>query len=154
MCHFPEEQGEEYANGTGVDPVGGVEAIISHYISKELKIPCAHAPAFSNYTIDSKVVDTRCSAEYITPTFLPCILIGLSQAPQITQDNIGINRSDIDFLIVPYNAIGGIPVIEISKMNKKIYAIKENFTILDVTPKNFNAKCVTINTYEELLELI
>ena len=35
VCRFPEEQGEDYANGLGVDPVGGVEAIISHYISKE-----------------------------------------------------------------------------------------------------------------------
>ena len=74
VCHFPEEQGVDYANGIGVDPVGGVEAIISHYISKELNIPCAHAPAFSNYEITSEVVDSRCSAEYITPTFLPCIL--------------------------------------------------------------------------------
>ena len=37
VCFFPEEQGDDYANGIGVDPVGGVEAIISHYISKELK---------------------------------------------------------------------------------------------------------------------
>ena len=51
VCRFPEEQGEDYANGIGVDPVGGVEAIISHYISKELKIPCAHAPAFDDITI-------------------------------------------------------------------------------------------------------
>ena len=27
----------DYENGIGVDPVGGVEAIISHYISKEFQ---------------------------------------------------------------------------------------------------------------------
>ena len=119
VCHFPDEQGDDYTNGIGVDPVGGVEAIISHYISKEFKIPCAHAPAFNDFTITTEIVDSRCSAEYITPTFLPCILLGLNQAPLIEQRGISID--DIDFLIVPYNAIGNIPVLEMSKRNKKIY---------------------------------
>ena len=39
---------DDYANGVGVDPVGGVEAIISHYISRELKVPCAHSPALDD----------------------------------------------------------------------------------------------------------
>ena len=51
VCSFPEDDGSDYANGIGADPVGGVEAIISHYISKELKVPCAHAPAFENIQI-------------------------------------------------------------------------------------------------------
>jgi len=63
VCFFPEEQGDNYANGIGVDPVGGVEAIISHYISKELKVPTAHAPAFKDFSITTEIVDFRCSAE-------------------------------------------------------------------------------------------
>lgn len=35
-----------YRAGEGVDGIAGVEAIISHIISKRLRIPCAHAPAF------------------------------------------------------------------------------------------------------------
>lgn len=153
VCHFPEDQGEDYENGIGVDPVGGVEAIISHYISKEFSIPCAHAPAFSDIEITSKIVDKRCSAEYITPTFLPCILIGLSQAPQIKKD-IGLSIKDLDFLIVPHNALGGIPTLETTKRNIKTYAILENKTVLNVSNNNFPLKCDIINTYEELLELI
>lgn len=152
VCHFPEEQGEEYSKGIGVDPVGGVEAIISHYISKEFQLPCAHAPAFTDYSITTELVDPRCSAEYITPTFLPCILIGLSNAPLIRKNGFSVN--DLDFLVVPYNALGGIPVLEMSKYNKKIYAVLENKTILKVTPEKFQIKCDIINTYEELLELI
>lgn len=152
VCLFPEEQGDNYAEGIGVDPVGGVEAIISHYISKEFKVPCAHAPAFLNYQIDPKIVDSRCSAEYITPTFLPCILIGLSQAPQIVQE--GISVSDLSHIIVPYNAIGSIPVFEMNKLGKKIYVVKENRTVLNVTPENIPVKCDIIDTYEELTELL
>lgn len=152
VCHFPDEQGDDYAQGIGVDPVGGVEAIISHYISKEFKVPAAHAPAFSDYSISPKLVDPRCAAEYITPTFLPCILLGLNQAPKLSTSGISVN--DIEFLVTPYNAIGGIPVLEMSKLGKKIYAIKENQTVLDVRPENFPIKCDIIETYEELLELL
>lgn len=153
VCHFPEEQGEDYANGIGVDPVGGVEAIISHYISKEFNIPCAHAPAFSDITIPTQIVNPKCAAEYITPTFLPCILLGLDFAPKISI-NEGYSIDDVDFLVVPYNAIGGIPVLEMNKLGKKIFAITENKTVLNVSPENFSCKCVIINTYEELMELI
>ena len=44
---------KNYKNGCGVDPVGGVESIISHYLSKELFVPCVHAPAFKDYQIKS-----------------------------------------------------------------------------------------------------
>lgn len=152
VCHFPEEQGDDYANGIGVDPVGGVEAIISHYISKEFSIPCAHAPAFSDFSIYSDIVDPRCAAEYITPTFLPCILIGLNNAPMIS--NTGLSVNDLDFLVLPYNSLGGIPALECNKNGIKIYAIKENKSVLNVTDEKFPVKCDIINTYEELLELI
>ena len=152
VCRFPDEQGDDYANGVGVDPVGGVEAIISHYISKEFSIPCAHAPAFDDIAISTDIVDKRCSAEYITPTFLPCILIGLNQAPKLIKTGISIN--DLDFLIVPYNSIGGVPVLEASKKGIKVFAIKENQTVLDVTPMNFLNTCDIINTYDALTEIL
>lgn len=154
VCHFPEEQGEDYANGVGVDPVGGVEAIISHYISKEFNIPCAHAPAFEDISTTTKIVDPRCSAEYITPTFLPCILIGLAQAPMLTNNHSDISINDLDYLILPSSALGCIPTFEMQKRNKKIYAIKENSTVLNITKDKINVKCDIINTYKELLELI
>ena len=152
VCRFPDEQGDDYANGIGVDPVGGVEAIISHYISKEFLIPCAHAPAFDNIQVETDIVDKRCSAEYITPTFLPCILIGLNQAPKLTKT--GLSVENLDFVVVPYNSIGGIPVLEAAKRGIKVYAVKENQTVLDVTPMNFLNTCDIINTYDELTEIL
>lgn len=84
VCKFKDDnENEEYENGLGVDPIGGMEAIISHYLSKELKVPTAHAPAFEDFSISTKIVNPKASAEYITPTFLPCILLGLSKAPKI-----------------------------------------------------------------------
>lgn len=153
VCLFPDEDSEDYANGIGADPVGGVEAIISHYISKELGIPCAHSPAFENITISTDVVDARCSAEYITPTFLPCILIGLSQAPKLSKTE-GININDLDFLVMPYNSLGGIPVFEMQKLGKPVYAVKENQTVLNVHSEKLGVNCITIDTYQELINIL
>ena len=107
VCLFKDEEDKNYENGNGVDPIGGVEAIISHYITKELKVPCAHAPAFENFEISTKIVNNKASAEYITPTFLPCILLGLNNAPKIV-DNGEISIKNIDvtryFLFQPFSS--------------------------------------------------
>lgn len=153
VCKFDESDSDNYSNGIGVDPVGGVEAIISHYVSRELKIPCAHSPAFEDIEIEQRIVDARCSAEYITPTYLPCILIGLSKAPQLTE-NEGYSINDLDYLIMPYDALGSIPVMEANKRNIPIYAIKENQTVLNITPDKINFNINIFENYKELFEYL
>lgn len=150
VCRFEDDDFEDYSNGIGVDPVGGVEAIISHYISRELKVPCAHSPAFDDITISQDIVDARCSAEYITPTYLPCILLGLSQAPTLKYDNTGLSINDLDFLIMPYNCLGSIPVFEALKRGITVYAVKENKTVLDITKNEISDKIIVLDTYQEL----
>lgn len=158
VCLFdePEEANLDYANGQGADPVGGVEAIISHYISKHYKVPCAHSPAFLDYSIYSDIVSPKSASEYITPTFLPCILLGLSQAPKITTNlTQGINIADLDFLVMPHNSLGSTPVLEAIKQNIPVYAIKENSTELDVTKDKLNLKnIIDVETYDQALKLI
>ena len=153
VCKFEDYECDNYANGIGVDPVGGVEAIISHYISKELQIPCAHSPAFEDIEIEQRIVDARCSAEYITPTYLPCILLGLSQAPKLSI-NKGLSINDLDYLIMPYNAIGSIPVFECNKRNIPIYAVKENKTVLNVTPEKLNLDINIVETYQDVFNIL
>ena len=157
VCFFDDssdEKNENYQNGIGVDPVGGVEAIISHYISREFKVPCAHSPAFANYEISTQLVNPKSASEYITPTYLPCILIGLDRAPVIVSK--GISVGNLDYLVVPADALGSIPVLESLKKSIPIYAIKENFTILNVTNESICSTCGIniLDTYDECLELI
>lgn len=168
VCKFDESENEEYENGIGVDPIGGVEAIISHYLSKELKVPVAHSPAFENFSISTKIVNPKASAEYITPTFLPCILIGLNQAPLIGNGKQGtvnsnfltshvspLTISDLDFLIMPYNALGSVPVFEAVKRGIKVFAVKENKSVLNITKEVLSLEnVIEVDTYEECLELI
>lgn len=162
VCKLSDEiQNEDYENGIGVDPIGGVEAIISHYISKELKVACAHSPAFEDYSIATNVVNPKASAEYITPTYLPCILIGLQNAPLILEAkkinyasmHLCIQASNVDFLVMPYNALGSTPVFEAVKRGIRVFAIKENSSVLDVTAEALKLNGITIvNTYEECLK--
>ena len=154
VCLFEDTNDDDnYSNGIGVDSVGGVEAIISHYISKELKVPCAHSPAFRDYQIYPNIVNPKASAEYVTPTFLPCILLGLTNAPLLDGD-IGIEM--LDYLVMPYNSLGSIPVFEALKRGIKVFAVKENSTVLDVSNENLhkNKNIVIVETYAECLELV
>ncbi len=156
VCLFDDSDidNPDYSSGVGVDPVGGVEAVISHYISKHFKIPCAHSPAFCDYKIYPDIVNPKSAAEYVTPTFLPCILLGLSDAPQIT-DNLskGINISNLDFLLMPFNSLGSVPVFESVKRNIKTYAILENKSELNITKDILFPKSdiIEITTYEDAL---
>ena len=155
VCLFadPEDENLDYAKGLGADPVGGVEAILSHYISRKLKVPCAHSPAFEDYSISSDIVNPKSASEYITPTFLPCILLGLSNAPMLDGD---IDVSQLDYLVMPYDALGSTPVFEALKRNIPVYAIKENATELNVTNEilHKNENIILVDTYEKCLELI
>ena len=157
VCMFedPEDMNEDYANGEGTDPVGGVEAIISHCMSKALKVPVAHSPAFADYSISSEIVNPKSSSEYITPTFLPCVLIGLSNAPKfVNKGGIGIDK--VDFLVMPYDSLGCVPVFEALKKNIPVYVIKENTTALNVTNKLLHKSdnIKEFETYDECYEYI
>lgn len=157
VCLFDEAEDDnpDYANGTGTDPVGGVEAIISHYISKYYKVPCAHSPAFVNYQISPDIVNPKSASEYITPTFLPCILLGLSQAPKISTDlTQGITVSNLDFVVLPYNSLGSTPVFEAIKRNIPVFAVKENQTELNVDKNALNIDVIEVETYKDCLNQI
>ena len=156
VCIFedPEELNTEYSQGIGVDPVGGVEAIISHYISKELHIPCAHSPAFGDYQISSEIVNPKSASEYITPTFLPCILLGLANAPHFSQTE-GINVNSVDFVVMPYNSLGNPAVFAAVERGIKIYAVKENSTVLNVTADilGIEDKVRVVKSYRDCMDL-
>ena len=92
VARFPDDEGslalENYRRGKGVDPLAGAEAVISHLVVRTFKIPCAHAPALSALPLDPRL-SPRSAAEEIGYTFLPCVLAGLSKAPQFVTPTVG-----------------------------------------------------------------
>ena len=135
VCKFDEPPEDNYKDGEGVDIVGGVEAVISHYLTRELNVPVVHSPAFENITITKDLVDYKTAAEYITPTFLPCLLIALKNAPLYSSQKVehNINIRDLKALVVPYNSLGSSIVLDAIEKEIPVYAIKENCTVLNIT---------------------
>lgn len=135
VCKFDEPPEDDYQNGNGVDIVGGVEAVISHYLTRELKVPVVHAPAFEDITITKELVDKRAAAEYITPTFLPCLLTALNNAPLFSFQKVEhyISKDKLNALIMPYNSLGASIVFDALKAGIKVFAVKENSTVLKIT---------------------
>jgi len=151
------DESDGYANGEAVDVVGGVEAVISHYLSAELMVPVAHAPAFCENEISEEIVDPRASAEYITPTFLPCVLLGLAQAPFLVAKNEpGVNIKNLSALIMPCDCLGSSIVFDAIKNNVKVCAIKENSTVLNIDKCALNIQngIIEFKDYNECLEFL
>lgn len=59
VARFPDDEDPEmlqaYRQGSGVDAVGGAEAIISHLVTAELQVPCAHAPGLPPLDVDPSI---------------------------------------------------------------------------------------------------
>ncbi|CAD6236585.1 unnamed protein product [Miscanthus lutarioriparius] len=146
----------------GVDLLAGVEAIISHLIVKEFKIPSAHAPAVLPPPL-SPLVCPRSASEEIGYTFLPCVLAGLSNAPQYVMrkgslDNGCIVAGDVDSVILPKDSCGGDGTLAFARAARKdkplIITVQENETVLDDTPDKFGIEALNVRNYWEAIGVI
>lgn len=152
-----------YRSGGGVDPIGGIEGILSHLVVSELGIPCANAPVFlweKAKPVLDEVLDPRTAAEFIAPTFLPCVLTGLTQSPDmrpIAKAQPGdLTVDNLSALVVPANALGGQPVLAALQRSIPILAVTANQTVLSVDASHFNSLPENrkrlirpVNSYEE-----
>lgn len=91
---------EYLRTGKGVNPWGGVEAILSRYVSRGLAKPCAHAPIETNPAFD-EVVHPALSPELISKSMLFCVLKGLRRAPIIVPRYTGLGVNEVDALVTP-----------------------------------------------------
>lgn len=120
-----------YLRNGGVNPWGGVEAILSKLVSRVLGIPVAHAPFFGSIkgTIEEfeEVVDPRMAAELVSRCYLHCVLKGLHRAPRIGK---GLSVDDVDCLVTPAGVCGP-PHLECMKRGIPIIVVEENRTCHD-----------------------
>ncbi len=94
---------EAYVNrGEGINPWGGVEAILSKQIYWRTGKPNAHAPVETRNGYEFGITDSRLAPEMICGTHLGCTLKGLHKAPQSsTASRNCISSEDIEFLVSP-----------------------------------------------------
>jgi hypothetical protein len=177
VARFPDDPDslalQNYRYAQGVDPLAGAEAIISHLIVRTFHIPCAHAPALSPLPLDAHL-SPRAAAEELGYTFLPCVLVGLSQAPQfvtpspvtdhqaiaepefsLAQSNPGdIGSNQVNAVIVPASACGGSAILSLGNCQAQIIAVEENSTQMQAPPEKFGIRALRVHSYLEALGVL
>ncbi|HEY9750013.1 MAG TPA: DUF3326 domain-containing protein [Allocoleopsis sp.] len=163
VARFPDDTGSEalqqYRHGQGVDPLAGAEAVISHLVVRTFQIPCAHAPALSPLPIDPEI-SPRSAAEELGYTFLPCVLAGLSKAPQfVTQRSYASSESElwgdrVDAVVIPETACGGSAVLSFSQSQARIITVRENQTKMQVPPTVLGIKAIQVTSYLEAIGVL
>ncbi len=159
VVHFPEVEDTAYEQGKGVDPIAGVEAVISHLLVKTLGIPCAHAPSLSSTATTVSEVHPRVCGEVIGHTFLPSVLVGLSRAPQFIPVSNGhlaptdLRAQDVDLVITPAHSCGGAGILALAGRSSAplVLAVEENETVLEVPPEPLGIKALRVATYLEAI---
>ena len=164
VARFPDDEDEEmlasYRAGSGVDAVGGIEAIISHLITKKLRLPCAHAPALGPLDLEPELSPRAC-AEELGHTFLPCVLVNLAGAPSLLDGSErplpgDVWRDDLDAIVVPAGACGGPAALSLLGTHRAlVVAVEENTCALEVSGEALKAEGVlVVRSYMEALGLL
>jgi hypothetical protein len=156
VCRFPDDPDSDalasYRQGRGVDALAGAEAVISHLLVEHLGIPCAHAPALAPLPLDP-ALDPRAAAEELGHTFLPCVLVGLSRAPDLiplASGSLGgfagrpslqpaacppasaLSAADLGAVVAPAGALGGEAVLACAERGVPLIAVNGNSCLLQV----------------------
>lgn len=155
-CAIPDlELNSGYISGSGIDPIGGIESIISRIVSASTGLVSAHAPVLiSNEKVDYKKISPLSAAEYIAPTFLPSVISGLRFAPQIVlPSHLPSSISHLSRIIVPYNAFGNPGILYMNEIFNNVILIEENKTSLEIDLKHLNINFKVKERYLDLIDL-
>ena len=164
VARFPEDPESEalaaYRAGSGVDALAGAEAVISHLLVRHLGIPCAHAPALLPLPLDP-ALDPRAAAEELGHTFLPCVLVGLSRAPDLVPlvDSAMrgtapmLHAAQLGAVVAPAGALGGAAVLACAERGIPLISVA-NPCLLEVTAEALELAAIPASSYAEAAGLV
>jgi hypothetical protein len=157
------EMFSKHLKGEIPNPSGGVEAIITHLISKIFRIPTAHAPLPYYQSLKEKdTSNPRASAEFISTPHYFSVLKGLSRAPRLVPIGSLENPSthfytlnNIGAIVAPATCLGGIPALAAEFSGIPLIAVKENGTMLRVDNHKMRmANVIEVNSYLEATGIV
>ncbi|GJQ12415.1 hypothetical protein GpartN1_g4337.t1 [Galdieria partita] len=161
VTRFPDDDHNEmllysYRHGSGVDAIGGAEALISRYVAKVCQVPCAHAPALSPLPLD-KTIHPKSAAEELGYTFLTSVLVGLSRAPHyVTQrqdsqyhvEDIWVDS--LDAVVLPFGAFHNTCAVEpLYHSRTALFYVEENTIHTKCSPSD--SRLIRTSNYLEAL---
>ncbi len=156
VARFPDDPASEalaaYRAGAGVDALAGAEAVISHLLVRHLGIPCAHAPALAPLPLDP-ALDPRAAAEELGHTFLPCVLVGLSRAPDLRPEPAEgeglLHGHNLGAVVAPAGALGGEAVLACAERGVPLIAVSDNHCLLQVDGAALGLETIRVGGYAE-----
>jgi hypothetical protein len=152
------EMFSRHLRGEIPNPSGGVEAIITHLISKIFRIPTAHAPLPYYQDIKERsTLNPRASAEFISTPHYFSVIKGLAKAPRLVPissiDGVAaplLSVNNIGAIIAPASCLGGIPALVSEFSSIPLIAVRENKTVLNLTNERMQmTNVIEVNSYLE-----
>jgi len=122
-----------------VNPWGGVEAMLTHTLSRKYRVPTAHAPMMTSrkvQTLDFGIVDPRKAAEPVSCTYLFSVLKGLQRSPSIcaagshARSSGSIGVESIHCLVIPEGCVG-LPTLAALAQHIPIVAVRGNLNCMN-----------------------
>jgi Protein of unknown function (DUF3326) len=149
------EMAARHQRGEIPNPSGGVEAIITHLISKLFRVPTAHAPLPYYNELKSKAADDpRLAAELISTPHYFSVLKGLSRAPRLVAlpalDADLLTLNNVGAVVMPASCLGGLPAMAAEFSDIPVIAVRENRTVLNVTNEHMHfGNVIEVESYLE-----
>jgi hypothetical protein len=158
-----QEMFAKHQRGEIPNPSGGVEAIVTHLISKLFRVPTAHAPL--PYYQELKQPDAsnpRAAAEFLSTPHYFCVLKGLHRAPRLrVLDSLEAARpgwitlENVGAVVAPASALGGVPALAAEWNGIPLIAVRENACVLDVGNDKLGMRNVhEVDSYPEAAGLL
>lgn len=145
LMDIPADVRDHYYRNGGVNPWGGVEAMLTHAISHCFQVPCAHAPMMESQDVellDFGVVDPRSAAEAVSLTYLPCVLKGLRSSPLVIEAS-----PDVSCLVIPKWCLG-MPILAAHERGIPIIAVNDQLEVGNVCCTDY-VDAIVVDNYIE-----
>jgi Protein of unknown function (DUF3326) len=156
-----------YYNGAQIpNPWGAAEAMLTHCLTSLFPMPITHAPLLTeeSHTMMGQLVDPRDGAELISSSYICSVLSGLAHSPRpIRVDRTSPNEDclsldDLSALVLPANAVGGLPFFVAMEQGIPIILVENNVTCSGVTVESLgfaeSPNLIKVHSYLEATGVI
>jgi Protein of unknown function (DUF3326) len=145
VVDVPEEVQRAYFMGNqGINPFGGIEALLTHAITLLYDVPAAHAPMYDTVEImnrDEGIYEPRKAAEGSSYACIHSVIKGLSRSPRIVTGAAGhagkgvVSAEEVSCLIIPDGCLG-LPTLAALDQGIHVIAVRENRNLMrnDLAP--------------------
>jgi hypothetical protein len=152
------EMFERHQRGEIPNPSGGVEAIITHLVSKLFRVPTAHAPLPYYQDVKPRTRENpRVAAELISTPHYFSVLKGLARAPRLEPlaslndaPREALTLNNVAAVVLPASCLGGVPALAAELSAIPLIAVRENDTVLNVSNEVMGmANVIEVDSYLE-----